>query len=160
MSDELFPFFSVPPREAEPPLVVRAGPAEPSPDAAILAVSWASSAQTDVVVVTSQGNFLMKPDHPRLAGAVIEAFVPPPVPLTPLSPRQLRRALLGAGINAAAVEAQIAGIADPLVREGLMIDWEYSLQFEREHPFIESVGSLLGLSSEAIDDLWRTALAL
>lgn len=37
------------------------------------------------------------------------------------------------------------------------IAWEYATQFERHSPFIESLGPLLNLTEQQIDDLFRTA---
>lgn len=152
------PFEIVYPQaEAVPPPpapVALAGPASPEAGAPIIEARWASSDETDVVVVTASGHFVLKPDAPPLIGQTIAPFVPTPVPLTPLTPRQLRRALLGIGITAAMVEAQIASDQET------MIDWEYSTQFERNHPTVVSLGTALGMSSEQIDTLWRAALAL
>lgn len=71
-----------------------------------------------------------------------------------VTPRQARLALLGAGLLdqvEAAVEA--AGGATK-------ITWEYATEILRHDPLIVSIGSALGLTSEQIDALFRSASQL
>jgi hypothetical protein len=40
------------------------------------------------------------------------------------------------------------------------ITWEYATEFLRTDPLIASIGAVLGLTDEQIDDLFTTAAAL
>lgn len=88
-------------------------------------------------------------------------YVEPPAPsLPPLTARQLRLGLVGGGILPAQVDAAIAAIPDDNARAVAEIEWEYAMQFERDHPLIEQVSTALGLNVEQIDTMWQAALAL
>lgn len=82
------------------------------------------------------------------AQAESAAFVPPIV-----SPYQARVALLQANLLST-VEAFMNSGSAPAEAK---IAWEYATQFERHSPFIESLGPLLNLTEQQIDDLFRTA---
>lgn len=87
-----------------------------------------------------------------------EAFTAPepapaPVPAS-VSPRQIRQALTAAGLRAS-VEAAVAA-SDQDTK-----DWyEFSTAFERAHPAVIAMGIALGVSADALDDLWIAAGAL
>lgn len=81
---------------------------------------------------------------------------PAPVSLVPsvVSPRQIRQALTAAGLRAS-VEAAVAA-SDQDTK-----DWyEFSTAFERAHPAVIAMGIALGVSADALDDLWIAAGAL
>lgn len=88
-----------------------------------------------------------------------EADVPPspqdipPVPTT-VSMRQARLALLQAG-HLATVDAAIAsgGQAD-------QIEWEYAATVERNSPLVSNMALALGLTEQALDDLFTLAASL
>jgi hypothetical protein len=82
--------------------------------------------------------------------------LPPP----PLTARQLRLGLLALGVTREQVEAAIAGISDAPAREAALIEWEYSSVYDRAHPLIGMVGTLLGLTAEQIDAAWSQAATL
>lgn len=95
------------------------------------------------------------------AGNAISAYeAPPPLPLAPLTRRQLRLGLLANGITTATVEAAIAATPDAMDRAVAEIEWADASTYERDHPLIEQVGSALGLSPEQIDTMWVAALNL
>jgi hypothetical protein len=73
---------------------------------------------------------------------------------------QARLALLGAGITASTVDAQIAAIPDDLQREAAKIQWEYEAYVKRSSPLIAALGPALGLTDAQIDDLFRQAATL
>lgn len=89
----------------------------------------------------------------------IEAIIIVPK-LPPLTARQLRLGLIAAGISLSSVEAAIAGIEDATDREIARVEWEYALQFDRDHPLIDQVGVALGLTPEQIDAAWLAAINL
>jgi hypothetical protein len=79
--------------------------------------------------------------------------------LPPVTPRQLRLQLLALGIDQATVVAALNTLPSP-TKEAALIEWEYSLDYERHNPLVESVGIMLGWDSSQLDDLWIQALAL
>lgn len=84
----------------------------------------------------------------------------PEPPLPPLTARQLRLGLIGAGVSIASVDAAIASIEDPTDREIANVEWEYASQFERGHHLIEMIGSALGMTIEQINAAWIAAMEL
>lgn len=93
-------------------------------------------------------------------GGEIAAYEPPLPVFPPLSARQLRLGLVMNGISLAQVEAAIAGIEDEQARTAAQIEWEYASQFLRTHPLIDQIGAALGLTTEQIDTMWMSAIAL
>ncbi|WP_062236365.1 hypothetical protein [Aureimonas sp. N4] len=91
-----------------------------------------------------------------------KTFSAPPVPPEPVpsavTMRQARIALSRAGLlsKAEAAIAQMAGQAGEEAR----IEWEYAAELKRNHPLIAALGQALGLSAEAIDDLFREAATI
>jgi hypothetical protein len=80
--------------------------------------------------------------------------------LRPLTARQLRLWLLGAGLPPGAVEAQIDAIPDAPTRERARVEWEYASACERTHPLVSQLGAALGLSVEQIDTAFAEAARL
>lgn len=76
---------------------------------------------------------------------------PPPPPVTQVSMRQARLALMAAGLLDD-VEAMIVQ-ADRAVK----IDWEYATVVDRSSPLVAAIGSALGLTNEQIDALFADA---
>lgn len=73
--------------------------------------------------------------------------------------RQVRRALLDAGLLDQ-VDAAIAAIADATERRQAEIDWEYATTVERLWPWVQTLGAALGLTAEAMDELFEQAATL
>lgn len=76
-----------------------------------------------------------------------------------VTPRQIRLALLGAGISVQTIEDTINSLPEPN-RTAAMITWEYSVEFQRSNPLIQSMAPMLGLTSEQIDQLFTIASTL
>jgi hypothetical protein len=74
-----------------------------------------------------------------------------------ISAMQIRLWLIKNNINLAQVQGAIDSIEDVLLRDELSVKWEYAPYFERSNPFIDQVGSILGLSSEQIDQAFIEA---
>ena len=126
----------------------------------VLSAAFANADKTHVIAETDdQGRLCVQPDDPMLEGVTIAPYVAPPAPLVPITARQLRLALLGAGITPSHIDAQIAALPSP-AREAAQIEWEYATTYEREHPLIAQIGSALGLDTDQVDALWRQALTL
>lgn len=92
-------------------------------------------------------------DHPDVV-----AFVNRADPLPPLTMRQFRLGLLGAGLLSS-VEAAIAGLPQPQ-RDAALIEWEYATSVRRNHSLVTGLSASLGLTSEQIDALWQQAMTI
>lgn len=77
-----------------------------------------------------------------------------------LSSRQIRLGLLSVGITQEQVLQAIETISDQNAKRVAKIEWEYAIEYERNHPMISSVGALLGFTEEQIDQLFITAANL
>lgn len=87
-------------------------------------------------------------------GNIIPPYVPAPAPMPPLSPRQIRLALLSAGITEGMVDAALADNAAGL------IEWKYATAYERNHPLIGALAGSFSLTTEQVDSLWGEAVQL
>ena len=76
-----------------------------------------------------------------------------------VSMRQARLALLQAGLLSQ-VEATIAAIEDAGQRQAVQIEWEYAAEVNREHPWVQSLATALGLTEGQLDDLFTLAATL
>jgi len=74
-----------------------------------------------------------------------------------LSAVQLRLGIIGAGIPLDQIDAAIAGIPDVTQRVTVATYWRYATQFERSHPLVAGMVSLLGLTDAEADAIWRAA---
>jgi hypothetical protein len=93
-----------------------------------------------------------------------EYVAPPPLP-SPVAPvpqtvtmRQARLALLSYGALDD-VEAAINAMPEP-DRTPARIEWDYSNEVQRYKGLVENVGSAIGLTPEATDELFRLAATL
>ena len=77
----------------------------------------------------------------------------------PIAAKQIRLALLGAGVSLDMIESAINELPEPQ-RSYVRVTWEYATIFEREHPMITGLGAQLGLTSEQIDYLFVEAAKL
>lgn len=83
---------------------------------------------------------------------------PLPVPYT-ITPRQFRLWLVNNSLMAAA-RAVVNGIADPVEKESALIEWDYAVSIERDHPLTILVATAIGLTSPQIDQAFREASQL
>jgi hypothetical protein len=108
------------------------------------------------------------------AGNVIPAFEPPPEPVpNNISDRQFFHILAVDGLITeaealaavktgdapAAFETFIASLSEGERFHARML-LEGATTFERDHPLTDAFGSMYGMTSDEIDDLWRRAAAL
>jgi XkdW protein len=70
-----------------------------------------------------------------------------PAPVLTLTARQARLWLLSAGLDDAAIRAQIATIPDGAQRAAALVEWEYSVTIHSDHPLVLQVASGLGLDA-------------
>jgi hypothetical protein len=87
------------------------------------------------------------------------------IPVTMVSPetisaRQIRLWLVDNNISLSSVENAINGIVDEKLREKTLVEWEYAPYVERNHPLLNTLGEVLGLSSEQIDTAFVAASQL
>ena len=82
-----------------------------------------------------------------------------PVVIPAITARQLRLWLLSQSVALADVDAAIAALPAEQ-REPARVEWEYSTEYERGHPLIESIGDALGFTDEEIDAGFIEAAAL
>lgn len=73
-----------------------------------------------------------------------------------VSPLQARRALKTLGLLAG-VQAMVAAAPED---DDIRLAWDWALAWERDSPFIDSLGAALGLTSQQIDDLFALAATL
>lgn len=93
---------------------------------------------------------------PASAGIVGDAYVivtPEPVPSS-ISMRQCRVVLARAGALDA-IQAAVAALGGETA-----ITWEYATTVERASPLVAQFAVTLGMSSEAVDDLFRAGRAV
>lgn len=81
-----------------------------------------------------------------------------PVPLA-VSPRQIRVALVMSGIPISTIEAMLNALPEP-DKTVAKITWEYTIEFNRNHPMLLTLAPLLGLSSAQLDSLFILAATL
>jgi len=92
---------------------------------------------------------------------VVRVWIPVQVVVpASISPRQIRLWFIQNNIPLATVENAINGIEDVVLRETTKVEWEYSPYVERNHPMINNLGAILGLTPEQIDQAFIAASAL
>lgn len=74
-----------------------------------------------------------------------------------VSPRQLRLALIDAGVLPDQVTATIAAISDPTMKAKAMTEWEHATFYDRSNLTVSAIGAMVGLSSAQIDQLFVVA---
>jgi len=107
------------------------------------------------------------PDAWRMIGGTLSAYTPPEPTIEevrqymqPITPRQLRLALVRSGTSIATVEAALEAIADTQAKEEAKIEWEYATEFGRLAPALLTIAAAIGLTPEAVDTLWEQAFTI
>jgi len=77
--------------------------------------------------------------------------------LPDVTPRQLRKTLFINGITEDQILGAINSVNDP-DKTIALIEWEYSIKFERNHELVDTIGAMLNLNADQIDELWNFAL--
>lgn len=80
-------------------------------------------------------------------------------PIEDISPRQIRMALLSLGLAENAIDGAISNLSSPS-KEQAQIAWKYSTSFKRDAEAVSIIGSLLSLSSEQLDQIWKIGVNL
>jgi hypothetical protein len=87
------------------------------------------------------------------AGHEVLDYVPPTPLVTEVSPYQARKALKDAGV----LTSVLALMASLDETDDARMAWEYATVIHRTSPFINTLGSSLGLTSKQIDGLFLAA---
>lgn len=110
--------------------------------------------------ITPEHRFWVDVQEYVASGGVIAPYEPPNVPPPTLTRRQLRLGLLASGITTAQIETVIAAIGNPLEREMAQIEWADASTYERHHPLVDQIGTVMDLTPEQIDAMWVAAATL
>jgi hypothetical protein len=78
--------------------------------------------------------------------------------LPSITARQLRLWLHGAGLLEQ-IPALIAALPEPQ-RTTAQIEWEFSSDYQRDHPLVTQLGAALGMTSADMDLAWKQAAGL
>jgi hypothetical protein len=108
---------------------------------------FTATATGDAVVVDVYQRALLMSPAPADPAPII---VPQSVTM-----RQARLALLGAGMLPT-VEAALDALSEPQ-RTAARIEWDYSNEVQRTHPFVQMLGGALGMTSGQLDNLFIQA---
>jgi hypothetical protein len=109
----------------------------------------------DDYVLPADGSRMLEAD--ALAAGMTHAPRLPPAP-DAITPRQLRLWLMKQGVTSALVETAISGMPSP-TKEAALIEWEYALEFRRDHPLVQQLGAVLGFDAATMETGWREAAA-
>lgn len=86
--------------------------------------------------------------------AAIQEANKPTLTITRITPRQIRMALTQMGLRSQVEAAVAAGDQD-------LKDWyEFSTQFERNHPQVLAMATALNVTSQQLDSLWQLGSTL
>lgn len=88
-----------------------------------------------------------------------QGVLPPPPPVTTVTMRQARLALLGAGLLDD-VDAAIAAIPDETQRRAAQIEWEYAAVVERNNALVQQLAPAFGMTEQQVDEFFATAARL
>ena len=83
----------------------------------------------------------------------------PPEQFAPITARQIRLQLLTFEITEDMIVTALGTLPSP-TKEAALIEWGFSSSFERTHPLVDVVGTMLEWSVEDLDGLWREAIKL
>ena len=76
-----------------------------------------------------------------------------------VTPRQMRQALILSGITMEQISTALNSLPEPQ-KSLAIIEWEYSIVFQRNRPLVAQVALMLGWTDEQLDQLWYFAATL
>jgi len=79
--------------------------------------------------------------------------------LKPVSPQQIRLALLNIGITDQLILDTLNGLPEPYNHKAI-IEWNHALAFERDYPLVLQIAQFLNYTDEQLDQLWEAASQL
>ncbi len=132
-----------------------------------VSAQYADSEGLSVIAETAEAGLIVvsaadRPDEWAAlmgSGLSIAAYEPPPDPLVPLNPKQIRLGLLAMGITENDIEAKLALLDEP-ERTQALIAWRYAPSYVRTDPLLVQIAAVLQLDDATIDQFWRQAMAL
>lgn len=80
-----------------------------------------------------------------------------PVPLDCCDPKQFRFALIKTGISISSIDQIIDSIEDPIEKELIKTEWEYTFNIEKNDVLIKLIADKLNLTHQQIDNLFSLA---
>lgn len=92
-----------------------------------------------------------------------EEFAPPveqeSSEIPDVTPRQIRQALVLMGVSLTDIDNALNSLSEP-TKSLARIEWEYSISFQRQRPLVNTMGAMLGWTSDQLDALWIFAATL
>ncbi len=88
---------------------------------------------------------------------VVDApVITPPAPVMPwaISNADLRRGLVGRGINPALITGYLNSLEEGAPKWAALADWEYANYFERAHPMLNQLAPAFGLTVDDVDQIF------
>lgn len=76
-----------------------------------------------------------------------------------VTPRQMRIALVMSGISLDTIESVINSLPEP-TKTVTRVTWEYSVEFQRNNPLLNTMAPILGLTKEQVDNIFTLASTL
>lgn len=123
----------------------------------ILQVKSDTPQPENTVEDVSQRQVVIEEDGVIITRVWLEAAPEPAIVPSSISPRQIRLWFIQNNIPLSTVENAINSIENNVLRETTKVEWEYSPYVERNHPMINTLGAILGLTPEIIDQAFITA---
>ena len=71
-----------------------------------------------------------------------------------LTQRQLRIGLIRLGIFPESITVSLQTIEDEVARAEALTEWEFASEIRREHPLVATLAAQLGISDDAVDELF------
>jgi hypothetical protein len=98
-------------------------------------------------------------ENKRVIGTYEVVEVIPATPIVPesITATQIRLWLIENNFSLSNIDNLIQSIEDQKTREKVMTEWEYAPYILRNHPFISTIGSALGLDDSQIDQAFIEA---
>lgn len=76
-----------------------------------------------------------------------------------ITSRQIRLQIILAGLSLTDITDAISQLPEPH-KSLVLVEWEYATMYERQHPFANVIGGVLGLNPADLDALWLAAVEL
>lgn len=109
--------------------------------------------------VLSGPSYSIDQQNKKVFGLFTSVELPPVQPQVPetITATQIRLWLVENEVSLAGVNQAIESIEDHKTREITKVQWEYAPYVERSHPLIETIGMMLGMDSNQIDQAFIEA---
>lgn len=126
-------------------------------NAGLTSIQYIETVSDDVAIFFSDA---LSMEQKTLLDALVSAHNASPVaPIKDATPRQIRQALILSGVTMQQIEDALNALSEPS-KTMARIEWEYSISFQRNRPFVNAVAAILGWTSGQVDALWALAVTL